>query len=247
MVDQVILIPDLIEHHLGVVRTPQHARGEHRILQLWPMDAGQRAPVRKPHAVFGADDDVLVDFEILDEDIQDAPRHRRVDFEQRQCAVAQLLEAAIDGLQQVVRFVFLNHHVGVADDAEEMRAFHLGAGEQLLDVALDDIFEERERQARLGGDVIRQRDEAREHVRHFDAGELRASAVAHHDRQVLAQIRDVGERMSRVERERRQDGKDVRLEVVRQVLGNARRVVRHVEEVDAFRFQQRPQRLRPAA
>ena len=62
-------------------------------------------------------------------------RHVGFDLQQRQRAVAQLLQAAVDGLEQVVGLVLLDHHVGVADDAEQVRAFDLRAGEQLLDVA----------------------------------------------------------------------------------------------------------------
>ena len=108
------------------------------------MHPGQRPPVAESHAVRRAHDDVLVDLEVLDQDVQHPARHRLVDFEQRERAVAQLLQAAVDGLEQVVGLVFLDHHVGVADDAEQVRAPDLGAGEQLLDVLLDDVLEERE-------------------------------------------------------------------------------------------------------
>ena len=70
---------------------------------------------------------------------------------------------------------------------------------------------------RPAADRFGQRDEPRQHVRHLDARELGAPAVLHHHREVLAQVRDVGERVSRVERERRQDGEDLGLEVVREV------------------------------
>ena len=74
--------------------------------------------------------------------LQHALRHVGFDLQQRQRAVAQLLEAAVDGFEQVVGLVLLDHHVGVADDAEQVRAFDLRAGEQLLDVAADDVLEE---------------------------------------------------------------------------------------------------------
>ena len=52
------------------------------------------------------------------------------------------------GLEQVVGLVLLDHDVGVADDAEEVRALHLRAGKQGLHVGADDVLEERERRRR---------------------------------------------------------------------------------------------------
>ena len=106
-----------------------------RILQRRPVQLRERVPVAEPHPLGGAHDDVLVDLEVLDQDVQHAPRHVGFDLQQRQRAVAQLLQAAVDRLEQVVGLVLLDHHVGVADDAEQVRAFDLRAGEQLLDVA----------------------------------------------------------------------------------------------------------------
>jgi hypothetical protein len=206
-----------------------------------------RPPVAHAHPIRGADDDVLLDGEVLDQDVEHAAGHGRVDFEQRQRAVAQLLQALVDGLEQVVGFILLDHHVGVADDAEEMRAADLRAREQLLDVVLDDIFEEGEGQPALRGDVLRHRHEAREHVRHFDARELGAAAMLHDHREVLAQVRDVGERVARIEGERGQHREDVGAEEAGEVLVDRRREVGDVEEVHAFGGEQRPQRVVPAA
>ena len=102
------------------------------------------------------------------------------------------------------------------------------------------------RHARLRRQVVGQRDEARQHARHLDARELGAPGVAHAHRQVHAQVRDVRERMARVERQRRQHREDVVLEVLREPGVDRRRVVGRLEEVDALGGQQRPQRLAPA-
>ena len=61
------------------------------------------------------------------------------------------LQAAVDGLEQVVGLVLLDLEVGVADDAEQVRALDLRAGEQLLDVGADHVLEEDERRDRLAG------------------------------------------------------------------------------------------------
>ena len=100
--------------------------------------------------------------------------------------------------------------------------------------------------ARLRRQGLGNRDEARQHARHLDAGELGAAAVLDPHGQVHAEVRDVRERVARVERQRRQDREDVRVEVLLQPLIHRRRVVGRLDEVDALGGQQRPQRVRPA-
>ena len=102
------------------------------------------------------------------------------------------------------------------------------------------------RDARLRRQVVGQRDEARQHARHLDARELGAARVLHAHREVHAQVRDIRERVPRVERQRRQHREDVILEILRQPRIDRRRVVGRLEEVDALGGQQRPQRLAPA-
>ena len=52
-----------------------------------------------------------------------------LDLQQRDRAVPELLQAAFDGLEQVVGLVLLDLEVGVADDAEQVRALDLRARE----------------------------------------------------------------------------------------------------------------------
>ena len=63
---------------------------------------------------------VLVDLEVLDEDVEHASWHALVDLKHRRKAVSQLAKALVHRLQQVVGFVLLDHHVGVAHDAENV-------------------------------------------------------------------------------------------------------------------------------
>jgi hypothetical protein len=48
-------------------------------------------------------------------------------MQQRDRAAPQLPQAAIDALEQVVSLVFFDLEIGVADDAEEIRALDLRA------------------------------------------------------------------------------------------------------------------------
>ena len=148
VVDQEVLVGDLLEDHVGVLGPPQRARMERRILERRPVQRVDALKVAQLHAGAGPHDHVLVDLEIVDQDVEHPPRHVGLDLQQRQRAVAQLLQPAVDRLEQVVGLVLLDHHVGVADDAEEVRAFDLRAGEQRPDVAADDVLQEDERRAR---------------------------------------------------------------------------------------------------
>ena len=105
-------------------------------------------PVAESQAMRRAHQHFVVDFEVLDEDVEHAPRHALFDLEQGRRAVPELAQALVDGFEQVVGLVFLNHHVGVADDAEDMRALDRRAREQRLDVGADDVFDEHERRRR---------------------------------------------------------------------------------------------------
>ena len=114
------------------------------------------------------------------------------------------------------------------------------AGEEILKIGLDDVFEKDERPV-PAGQRPRQLDEARERVRHLHAGELRAMTLSDDDRQVAAAVRDVRERMARVERQRRQHRADRRVEVLLEEDVYLRRVVFSLEKVDVVFGQQRLQ------
>ena len=160
-------------------------------------------------------------------------------------AAPELLEAAIDRLQQVVGPVFLQLHVGIAEDAEQVRAGDVEAREELGEIHPHDVFEKDER-VPAAGHGAGQRDEARQDVGNLHARELRPPLMPDRDRQILAAIRDERERMARVEGERRQDRVDLRLEVSGQIVRDARLVFRRLEDADPVLGKGRPQLIVPA-
>ena len=85
-----------------------------------------------------------------------------------------------------------------------MLADDLHPGEEHVKVRGDQLLE------RDGTPAIRQGNEARQQRWDFDAGKthLMAHGVADHHRQVEREVRDVGERMRRVDGERCENGKD---------------------------------------
>src|SRR6185503_7380138 len=121
-------------------------------------------PVAKSKPVGGAQDDVFGDLEVLRKNVEHARWHRRVDLQQRNGAVPKLLQAAVDGFEQVVGFVLFDLEISIADDPEQMRAFDLRSREELLHVRVDDIFEEYERLSLRLREVFRELNESWQRV-----------------------------------------------------------------------------------
>jgi hypothetical protein len=158
--------------------------------------------------------------------------------------VTQLSQSLVDGFEKIVRFVLLNHHVRVTDDTEDVRALHRGAREERLHVGADDVLDKGE-----DGVAVRQgrgqRDEARDHLGQLDAREFRASLVLDRDREILAAVRDVWERMSRIERQRGQDRGDLALKICPEVGGDVIRIIVRLEKPDAVLRELGPQPVGP--
>jgi hypothetical protein len=132
-------------------------------------------------------------------------------------------------LEQVLRVVLLDLEVLVAGHPERVVRDQLHAGEQQVEVGGDDLLERHE-PAGVG------LHPAVDDGRHLDAGEvvLAGVGVAHDEREVEREARDVRERVRRVDRERRQDREDAiaveRAELL--LLGRPQRVP--VQQLDAL-------------
>ena len=133
----------------------------------------------------------------------------RVDFEaHRDAELRALPEHELHRGEEVFGVVG-ELEVGVAGDAERVVLEHLHAGEQRVEVRGDHLLERDE--ARAAG----HRDEAGEQRRHLDAREalLAGARVAHDDREVEREARDVRERVRGVDRERREHREDAVVEL----------------------------------
>ena len=130
---------------------PQTIRGANPgSLSSGRCSADELHPVAEPDAMRGAHQHLVVYFEVLHQDVEDAPRHPFLDLEEGGRAVPQLAQPLIDGFEKVVGLVFLDHHVGVADDAEHVRALDRRAREERLDVGAHDVLDEDEGGAAAG-------------------------------------------------------------------------------------------------
>ena len=154
---------------------------------------------------------VLVQAEL---DRQHAAMHRvdaLADLEpddRRELAIAQL---GLDQRHQIVGVLLLALGVGVAGHPEELAGIDRHAREQTVEAVRHDLLQAHE--AGAGADPQIARHALAE--RHLDPGEhlLRIVLVMERDQKVEREVRDEGERVRRVHRERRHQREDV-VEVV---------------------------------
>jgi hypothetical protein len=119
-------------------------------------------------------------------------------------AEATAPQLVLDGREQVVRGL-LDLEVGVARDAERRVLLDLHAREERVEVLGDEILERDELRA-----AVAHGQEARQHLRHLHAREapLARGGIVQRHAEREREVRDVRERPSGPDGERRQDGED---------------------------------------
>ena len=145
--------------------------------------------------------------ELGDEQVQDPLVDRLLDLEPHRRAEPAAQQLLLQRLQEVLGVVLLDLEVLVAGDPEGVRLEHLHAREQPLEVLADDVLERHE-------PLVAQRHEAVEDRRHLDPREVLGAGlgVAHEHGEVEREPGDVGERVGRVDGQRRQHREDPVLE-----------------------------------
>ena len=163
-------------------------------------------------------------------------RHRPLDLEPHGRAEASTAELLLDREEQVVGLVLLDLEVGVARDPEEVVLLDLHPVEEGVEVGLDDLVDQ---------DEVRRLDleQPRQDLRDLDPREpaLAGLGIAQPDRDRQAERRDVGERVSRIDGQRREHREDLVEEALAEglvVLGD-RRVV---EQLDPLGGERAPDR-----
>ena len=155
------------------------------------------------------------------------------DLEAHGAAALAAAQLFLDRLEQIVGLVLVDAEVRVARDAERAAADDAEAGEQIARVHRDEILEQHEREARRGrraghrpgasGGAAAARTSLMrfKHRRHLDDGDdglplrdLLLFAVKE-DREVEAAVAEHGERVARVDGERRQHRPDLAREIAR--------------------------------
>ena len=149
---------------------------------------------------------VLVEVEL----VEDEPQHPFIrlptDLEADGAGEATFPELLLDVLEQVLGVLAVLLDVGVPRDPERHDPEDLHAREEVVEVVLDDLLH------RYEAPSVAQVVEAGRDLRHLDAGEqfLGLPHSSHQDADGDAEVGDEGEAVARIDRERRQDRKDVR-------------------------------------
>ena len=205
VVDQQVGLAELREE-VAVLQARRRDGRPGVLLELRPVQ-----PVQLPQ---GGEVDQAVDgvhvpgleLELVDQEVAQRVGGVRVDLEaDRVLRPAAFAQQGLDGAAEVEHLVLAELRVLVPRDPEQRRVLDVHPREQRVEVRLDDAFD------RDPPPAVGQRMEPRQQRRDLDPGEplLAALGVANHHGDVERQVRDVGERVRRVDRERREHREDL--------------------------------------
>jgi hypothetical protein len=143
------------------------------------------------------------DPEVVDQLLAQLGRRPRVELEPHDVAEAPPAQLGLHRLQEVVGLV-VDLEVGVARHAERRGLLDLHSGEERSQVCGDQLLE------RQVATAVPDRPEARQHLGHLDAREaaIAGERIAYEHAEREREVRDVGERPSWPDGERRQHGED---------------------------------------
>ena len=196
---------------LGRREVRVRAREELRELEVAAIDVGdgEQAPQveRRRQPV----DLAVADLQLAAEHVEDLGVDLVLDLEADRRPEPATRQLLLQCGQEVLGVVLLDLEVLVAGDAEGEVLLHEHPGEELVEVAGDDVLERHEPLALdVGVDVLLDEDEPRQARRHLDPGEVlrpRLRVLQQHG-EVEREARDVRERVRGVDGERRQHRKD---------------------------------------
>ena len=151
---------------------------------------------------------VRLEIEFVDEQVEDLGSDVGVDLETHGTTEATATQFELDRLEQIVGLLLLEREVGVASHTERVVRTDRHAGEQHVEVGGDHLLERHEPHS------VGQCHESREQVRHLHPCEpaLAVRRIGDDDGEVEREVGDVGEGMSRIDRERREHGEDAVVE-----------------------------------
>ena len=155
----------------------------------------------------------FAELELVEEEVEHPARHPLGDLQPHHGGEAALAELLLDHFQQVLGGLLVAVDVGVAGHPEGVGLDDLHAGEQAVEVVGDHLFERHE------AERLRHLHPARQHVRRLDPGEAgrRVSRRLDRDGERQADVRDEREGVGGVDRQRRQHGEELAVELVGEV------------------------------
>ena len=208
MVHQKLPRADDLEHRTpGLVGGGEPTRGDgrpRREPQRREVEVGQLAQRRQFDERVVADDVLGSELELGAHEGEHAVGHVGLHLEAHRTSEPATAEFHLDRRKEVLCVLVVEREVGIAGDPEAGDTHDLHAGEQPVEVRLDQILEQDEISA------VRNGDEPREVARDLHPGEpldpvLR---IPYDDGKVEGEVGDVRERMRRIDGERREDRVD---------------------------------------
>ncbi len=157
--------------------------------------------------------------EVLHQNFEDVIGDRGVRLQPHRAPETPPPHRLFHRFQKVVALEFLDRHFRVPGHMERMRFHNLEAGKQRFQIGRDHLLDPDELRHGRGslaapGRRTRNHNQLRQRFGNFHARKMplaqviRPARVVQHDREIQAQIRDMRERPSRVERQRRQHGEN---------------------------------------
>ena len=153
------------------------------------------------------------ELELAEQQLTDLRGHVGRDLEANCTPKAAPAQLELDGGEQVVGLILLQREVGVPGHAEDVPSAEAHLREQVVKVGGDHLLERHEAVAMAHSDETRQQ---RRHLHPCEAL-LVSGVVGHDDTQVEGEVRDVGERVARVDCQRGEHRKNVPLEGLQQL------------------------------
>ena len=177
------------------------------VLQRRNVQVGDRPQSSEVERALDSVELLIVDVELADQQVEHPVADVGLHLEPYGGPEPPADELAFERLQQVVDVVLVDGEVLVAGHPEQRGLDDVHAREQRGDVRTDHLLDQHE-------PGVVDADEPRQQRRNLHPREVLPAAftVAHHDGEVQRQTGDVGERVRRIDRERRQDREDVLLE-----------------------------------
>ena len=203
-----------VERLLTVVQLERRSRDPRLVFQVWTVDGHERPQSGEVDQPVDLDDRIGVDLELLDQHELHVGGHARRHFESHRASESAATELGLDGLKEVFGFLLIDVEVRVASDSERKAGIDLQPRKQLGKVSGDEILDGKP------AALIGEPDEARQQRRDLHACKTSVPRrrVVHGDGEIEREIRDVGERMPRIDRQGRQNGKDAIVKELVQVV-----------------------------
>ena len=145
------------------------------VLEVGPREFLQGHHMAQPERGREFVDVIRHHLEVLDKDPLDPCRHRLLDADADNGPEAPLANRLFDGIDKVLRLIFLNFDVSIPGHAENEPLFHRHPREEHVQVLRDEILQPDKAKGMIMRVAVRNREQPRKNV-----GHLHPARTAHH-------------------------------------------------------------------